>query len=91
MGIVKLLKKIFSKEFLLPTDNEKFVEVRANQWQKESVWNFEDLHCEIIGIDSDCYPKLKIIDKRHPFFNVGGKYNFTINNFTFSICFFILQ
>lgn len=63
-------------------DNEKFVEVRANQWQKESVWHFEDLHCEIIGIDSDCYPKLKIIDKRHPFFNVGGKYNFTINNFT---------
>lgn len=63
------------------TENENFVEVRANQWQKESIWFFEDLKCEIIGVDSDCYPKLKIIDNRHPYFNVGEKYNFTINNF----------
>ena len=67
------------------TENEQFVEVRANQWQKEFVWHFEDLHCEIIGIDSDCYPKLKIIDTRHPFFNVGSKYDFTITNFTTKI------
>lgn len=64
------------------TENEKFVEVRSNQWQKESIWVFNDINCEIIGVDCDCYPKLKVIDNRHPYFNVGGKYNFTINNFS---------
>ncbi|WP_432671001.1 RNA-binding domain-containing protein [Flavobacterium sp. SM2513] len=63
------------------TENEKFVEVRSNQWQRDSVWTFQDLHCEIIGLDVDCYPKLKVIDNRHPFFNIGEKYKFTINNF----------
>lgn len=64
------------------TENEKFVEVRSNQWHMESIWNFQDLHCEIIGIDIDFYPKLKIIDNRHPYFNIGEKYNFTIKSFS---------
>ena len=81
-GKIKLKNGDEFDTVIVYTENEKFVEVRANQWQKESIWLFEDLNCEIIGVDSDCYPKLKIIDNRHPYFKVGEKYNFTINNFS---------
>jgi len=64
------------------TENEKYVEVRTNQWQKKAIWFFEDIKCVIIGLDSDCFPKLKVTDNRHPFFKIGEKYNFNINNFS---------
>lgn len=52
--------------------------VRSYDWHKEGIWQFKDIECEVIGFDTNSDPKLKIIDSRHPYYSIGNKSKFKV-------------
>lgn len=59
--------------------------VRCYDWQKEGLWNFNDIECEVIGFDKNSNPKLKIVDNRHPFYKIGDRSKFKVEKIEKSI------
>ena len=61
--------------------NSDTIKIRAGKWHKQDVWNYKTIECEIIGTTMRGFPKLKIVDKRHPHYEVGEIYEFTVVGF----------
>ena len=55
--------------------------IKGSDLHKEGVWTFDNIQCEIIGIDRNGHPNLKICDDRHPTFTLGEQYDFVIEGF----------
>lgn len=61
------------------------LEVRCYDWQKEGIWTFNDIECEVIGYDKNAKPKLKIIDNRHPYYSIRDRHKFKVEKIEKSI------
>ncbi len=55
--------------------------VTAYKWQKEGLWNFETIICEIQRFNSEGEILLLNRDNRHPFYQIGKSYEFKIVKF----------
>lgn len=65
---------------LIVSDN-KTIKIKVRPWQQKKHWNFPDINCKVIGVQSDGQPKLITFDSRHPYHKIGEKSLFTIEQF----------
>jgi hypothetical protein len=65
---------------LKTTDNQT-IKVKVRPWQLRTHWIFPEIHCKVIGVQSDGLPKLIAFDSRHPYHKVGEKSDFIIEDF----------
>lgn len=79
-GQFKNNKNITVPSVILEHSDGSELSVTAFKWQNEKTWKFETLLCEIIKYNSLGIPHLRNVDERHPFFKVGEKYDFEVND-----------
>lgn len=65
----------------IPNSSET-MEIRTQNWQNRKDWPFKNINCKVIGILGNGLPKLITYDTRHPYFEVGKTYDFTVTGFT---------
>jgi predicted RNA-binding protein with RPS1 domain len=66
----------YNKNYIIVNDCfNNNVRVLALKWQNKDSFKFENLRCEVIDIVGG-RPRLRNIDYRHPFYEVGNEYDF---------------
>lgn len=81
--IISFKSKINSSGLLenyisLQVTNNFIYDIKASNWQIESLWKYNTLDCEVIDIQEGYKIKLKNVDKRHPIFKIESIYDFKI-------------
>jgi predicted RNA-binding protein with RPS1 domain len=51
------------------------------EWHNSDLWNFNDIECEVIDFNRFGIPRLKIVDQRHPYFEINKPYKFKVLGF----------
>lgn len=75
----QLNKKKEAIPIILVEDIDKnIIKVLALKWQKEEIWNFNTLMCEVEKFWDNGIPKLINKDFRHPFYTINEEYEFKI-------------
>lgn len=65
----------------IPNSNQT-IDIRTQHWQNQNDWSFKDIYCKVIGILGNGLPKLITYDTRHPHYQIGQIYDFTVKGFT---------